>query len=179
MQASPVVASPFLMKNPSLVSPQLVPREGHENNPLSIAPLTAKHSKFPPVRVWPQIIIAKVKELFMGPDTGYSRVNFSKITQVSALEAMIKFYTQDISQLKLLGKEIPTNLARNLEGAKKRAIELGYNPEELLKKHNPLLSLSQPTVEDLQDFNNQEIARQAQEIQKKRDEFQRMFGKND
>ena len=74
-------------------------------------------------------------------DEGYrllgNRINL--ITEASALEAMIKFYTQDIARYKGLGRPTPAVLKANLYASKKRAEELGHNPQDLLERHNPAM----------------------------------------
>jgi signal recognition particle subunit SEC65 len=105
-------------------------------------------------------------------DEGYRLLGdrIKLITEPSALEAMIKFYTSDLNRLKGLNKPIPAVLKANLHAVKERARELGYKPKELLQRHNPILETST-------DFHamTKEVLANLKDLQKKREKLDRIF----
>ncbi len=72
-------------------------------------------------------------------DEGYTLVKAHLISEPSALEAMIKFYTRDLKHFQDLGKSIPAILLENIKLVKERITELGHKPEELLNRPNKSL----------------------------------------
>ncbi len=105
-------------------------------------------------------------------DEGYRLLGdrIKLITEPSALEAMIKFYTSDLNRLKGLNKPIPAVLKANLHAVKERAKELGLNPQELLHRHNPMIQSSS-------DFHamTKEVLANLKDLQKKRERLDRIF----
>lgn len=77
-------------------------------------------------------------------DEGYRLLGkrIKQVTQPSALEAMVKYYTKDLERLKGLNKPVPAVLKANLHAVKQRIRELGLDPHELLHRHNPMIESS-------------------------------------
>ena len=76
-------------------------------------------------------------------DEGYRVAkNLKQMSEPSALEAMVKYYTSDLRRFQSESKPIPAVLKANLHAVKERIRELGLNPQELLHRHNPMIQSS-------------------------------------
>lgn len=105
-------------------------------------------------------------------DEGYSLLGqrIKQVSQPSALEAMVKYYTSDLKRLEELKKPIPAVLKANLHAVKERIRELGLNPHELLQRHNPM-------IESSSDFHamTKEVLANLQRIEANRQKLDRSF----
>lgn len=104
-------------------------------------------------------------------DEGYRIAkNLKSMSEPSALEAMVKYYTGDLRRFQSESKPIPAVLKANLHAVTERIRELGLNPQELLHRHNPILESSS-------DFHamTKEVLANLKDLQKKRERLDRIF----
>ena len=105
-------------------------------------------------------------------DEGYRLLGgrIKEVSQPSALEAMVKYYTSDLKRLEGLKKPIPAVLKANLHAVKERIRELGLNPQELLQRHNPM-------IESSSDFHamTREVLANLQQTEAERKKLERSF----
>lgn len=105
-------------------------------------------------------------------DEGYRLLGqrIKQVTQPSALEAMVKYYTKDLERLKGLNKPVPAVLKANLHAVKERIRELGLDPQELLQRHNPM-------IESSSDFHamTKEVLANLKDLNQKRLGLERVF----
>jgi hypothetical protein len=99
-------------------------------------------------------------------DEGYRLLGgrIKEVSQPSALEAMVKYYTSDLKRLEELNKPIPAVLKANLYAVKERIRELGLNPHELLHRHNPMIesssdfhAMTKEVLANLKDLNQKRL----------------------
>ena len=99
-------------------------------------------------------------------DEGYRLLGgrIKEVSQPSALEAMVKYYTSDLKRLEGLKKPIPAVLKANLHAVKERIRELGLDPHELLQRHNPMIesssdfhAMTREVLANLKDLNQKRL----------------------
>ena len=105
-------------------------------------------------------------------DEGYRLLGqrIKQVSEPSALEAMVKYYTKDLERLQGLNRPIPAVLKANLHAVKERIRELGLNPQELLQRHNPM-------IESSSDFHTmtREVLANLQRTEAERQKLERSF----
>ena len=105
-------------------------------------------------------------------DEGYRLLGqrIKEVSEPSALEAMVKYYTKDLERLQGLNRPIPAVLKANLHAVKERIRELGLNPQELLQRHNPM-------IESSSDFHTmtREVLANLQRTEAERQKLERSF----
>ena len=105
-------------------------------------------------------------------DEGYRLLGqrIKQVSEPSALEAMVKYYTKDLERLQGLNRPIPAVLKANLYAVKERIRELGLNPQELLQRHNPM-------IESSSDFHvmTREVLANLQRTEAERQKLERSF----
>lgn len=108
-------------------------------------------------------------------DEGYRLLGnrIKQVSQPSALEAMVKYYTKDLERLKGLNRPIPAVLKANLHAVKERIRELGLDPHELLHRHNPM-------IESSSDFHamTREVMANLQRTEAERQKLERIYKLN-
>lgn len=114
----------------------------------------------------------KTQRLGTYKDEGYRLLGqrIKQVTQPSALEAMVKYYTKDLERLKGLNRPIPAVLKANLHAVKERIKELGLDPQELLQRHNPM-------IESSSDFHamTREVMANLQRTEAERQKLERIY----
>ena len=105
-------------------------------------------------------------------DEGYRLLGqrIKQVSEPSALEAMVKYYTKDLERLQGLNRPIPAVLKANLHAVKERIRELGLDPQELLQRHNPM-------IESSSDFHAmaREVMANLQRTQAERQKLERIY----